>query len=574
MLINKFDKQFKVKWWSGEILNSELIAIDTETSLITSPAIIPNLILTTAYDGGDSVYIIKNHSVSNFIEAHCNAKLLFFNAAFDIPVLETQDTSLDHHIRHSKLLDGQILYRLLNIALEGQEAQKWSLDHVTLQLTGQILSKDDGIRLTFGQYLQDGIVDYSSISKEHLEYACLDPIATHICTKKILAQIALLPTSTNLAHDINLVGDLALAQVTRNGVHIDQERVNLLRGQLEKDKVLNEEILATYGYLKGKKGNTKVLEDICIREQFILPVTETGKMSCTKTSLEPYRDHSFISAYLSFKGFSKQQNFLNELTKSVVHPRYNTIKVTSRTSCSKPNYQQMPRLGDVRGCFIPKPGNVLIDCDYSMIELCALADVNLKLFKYSYMADQINKGNDLHKYLASKIYNCSESEVTKEQRQFSKIGNFGFGADMGAETFVSHAAKSGYKITLDEAIEVKEGYLNAYPEMRKYFNRAKGRDTFISDTGLIRAKCSYTQFLNCAFQTKAAEGAKIALYNLTKAGYKVVIFVHDQVCIDHPKNGAEEALENIKRIMIDSMQTIIRGVKISVEGEICERFKK
>lgn len=577
MIINKFKQQFIVKWWKDEQL-SDFITIDTETQLITSPAIIPNLILTTVYDGSGSVFIVKNDDIFKFIEKHNKATFCMYNAAFDIPVLE-QAAKLplfDTFIQNGRLLDGQILFRLHSIATEGMEAKKWSLDYVTELITKEILDKNEDIRLTFGQY-QDNVtkaINYSKISEDHLKYACLDPIATYICTKKILEKIKQLPTTTNLAHNINLVGDIALAQVTRNGIHIDQERVLRIRAELESDKVKNEEILATYGYIKGKKGNTKILENICKQENFALPVTETGKMCVAKQYLEDYKKHPFIDAYLKFKGFSKTQNFLNDLNTEKVYPRYNSLKVTTRTSCTRPNVQNMPRIGGIRECFIAKPGHVFLDLDYSAIELAAISAINLKLFKFSIMADLINQGKDLHTYAASKIYKISEEEVSKEQRQFAKIANFGFVAAMSAQTFISHAAKFGITISLEDSSFLRSEWVKVFPEFAKYWKRGYGRTTILTDSGLIRSNCSYTEALNFPMQSRVAEGAKLALYNLMKSNYKVVAFIHDQVIIEHAIEGAEQSLKYVMKIMIDSMSMVIKGVTITMSGEICERFKK
>lgn len=574
MIISKFNRKFTVKWWKNEKLDPKLIAIDTETTLISSPSIVPELILSTVYDGLDTVYLLKNQDIKQFLEINNSALFCVWNAAFDTAVFEKTGNGLDFLIQDSRLLDGQILFRLFNIAFHGQESKKWSLDHVTELLLKEVLEKNEDIRLTFGQYLENNEVQYEKISPAHLEYACLDPIATYLCVQKILEQIKTLPTSTNLAHQINLLGDLALAQVTRNGIHINQALVGQIRDNLESEKVKNEEILATYGYVKGKKGNTKVIEEICLRENFKLPVTETGKMCTAKTYLEEYKSHSFIKAYLQFKGFSKQQNFLNDLNTPVVHPRYNSIKVTSRSSCTRPNIQQMPRLGGIRECFVPEPGHVFIDCDYSAIELASVASICLRLFKHSIMADLMNQSKDLHRYAAAQIYKVSEEDVTKEQRQTAKILNFGLVANMSAETFVNHAGKFGLSLSLADSAHLKAEWAKVFPEMAKYWKRGFGKTMVITDTGFVRANCSYTEYLNCPMQTKVAEGAKIALYSLVKSGYKVVAFIHDQVLISHPLETSERALEEVKRIMIESMAKVIIGVKIGVDGKLKDKFEK
>lgn len=575
MYITKFGKTFQTKWWKNEKLDPKLIAYDTETTLITSPAIVPDIILSTAYDGSNFVYIIKNSDIANFFEVNHDATLCFWNAAFDTPVIKKAGcNALEHYIDNSKLLDGQILYRLLSIATEGKEAQKWALDSVTEEILKETLDKDDNIRLTFGQYLVDNEVKYDTVSDAHIKYACLDPICTYMCTQQILNQIKLLPTTTNLAHQINLLGDIALAQVTRNGIHIDQERVERIKGELEIEKVRNEEILSTYGYVKGKKGNTKVLEDICKQEGFHMPVTASGRMSTAMNYLKEYKAHPFVNAYLQFKGFSKKQNFLTDLSAPVVYPRYNTIKVTSRSSCTRPNIQNMPRVGGIRECFIPEPGHVFIDVDYSGIELVAIASITKKLFKHSVMADLLNQGVDLHKYAASKIYKIPENEVSKDQRQTAKILNFGLISNMSPTTFVGHAAKFGLILTLEESSFLKKEWTKVFPEMEKYWKRGYGKQTVLTDTGFIRANCSYTEFLNCPMQSRAAEGAKIALYTLVRLGYKVAGFVHDQFLVSVKKEHADVALVDVQQIVIDSMQKLTVGVKVSTSGEICNVFKK
>jgi DNA polymerase-1 len=574
MYVTKFGRKFKIDWWKGQTLLNQ-IALDTETELIASPSDIPFIIISTAYDGGDTIYLIRNNDLNRFLELHEKHEYIFWNAAFDISVLEKQ-TGFNFHtlLLSKKINDAQLLYRLLSIATLGIEARKYALDFVTEQLQNETLSKDESIRLTFGQFLNNGEVDYKAITEPHLEYAALDPVATYLNYQSIIEQISKLPTGTKLGQQIHLLGDIALAQVYRNGVCINLPYVEKIKNQFEESKQTNADILASYGYIRGQKGNRTVLENILRSLNIPLPLTEKGSL-CTQASLlENYKHFPFINAYLDFKGFEKQESFLKLLNKERVHPRYNSLKRTGRSSCTSPNIQQMPRVGGIRECFVAAPEHVFLDCDYSAIELASIASICLKLFGYSKMAKLINEGRDLHYYMASHIYKCSENEITKEQRQFAKIPNFGLVANMGADTFQRHAANNGFVISLDEAVAVKQAFIKAYPEMQKYWKRGYGRDTVITDTGFVRANCSYTEYLNCPMQGKVAEGAKIALYNLIRSGHKVVAFVHDQVIVECHKSKAEQALNEVKKIMIESMQKVIIGVKVDVTGNIETHFTK
>ncbi len=572
--VTKFGSTYQVKYWDGIWLGNTL-AVDTETSLITSPAIIPDLVLTTVYNGSNSIYVVKNQDVVKFFQIHSMATLYMWNASFDVPVLESNGVNFDLYISLERLLDGQLLYRLHEIATIGQEAKKWSLDYATELYLKEVLDKDEEIRLTFGNYLNtDKVVDYEQIPEKHLIYAALDAVATFKVSEKILTQITALPTKTNLAHKIHLMGDLALAQVTRNGIRIDRSRVARIKQELEDEKIKNERILSNYGYTKGKKGNTKILDEYFESRGFKLPETATGKINKSKSNLEQYRDDEFVNAYLSFKGFDKQESFLTRLNVDVVYPKYLTIKVTSRVSCINPNITQLPRIGGIRECFVPQKDHVFVIIDYSMIELVALSSITLGLFGYSKMAEIINAGKDLHKYMASKINNCPEEDVTKEQRQFAKVANFGFGANMGIETFQNHAKKAGYILTIEQAKQVKNAYLVAYPEMIEYFNRGMGRTQVVTDTGFVRGNCSYTEVLNCAFQTKVAEGAKLSLYALMKKGLKIVMFVHDELVFECHKDEANKTLGIASETMIACMGMVIKGVNISVDGKIHDRYTK
>lgn len=575
MEVSKFGRIFKIKFWSNEILPG-LVGLDTETEFITDPSIVPRLVLSTAYSTGDIVYVIKNTDLSRFFLLHDN--FVFWNAGFDISVFENRNLNFHSSLINNKIYDGAILYRLLSIALTGTEAKKYNLSLASETILGEALSKDSDVRLGFGQFIKEQeigyTVDYDSIPLEYYQYAVLDAIATKLATDKLFLQIDKLPTQTKLAHNINLLGDIALNKVHRNGICLNLPYVEEIKARFEDMKQKNKEILASYGYERGKKGNTLVFENFVKTQGIILPITESGRLSSKKEYLQQYDNFPFIKAYNEFKGFEKQANFLKAMNAPRIHPRYSSIKKTSRTSSHNPNMQNMPRIGGIRECFVPKEGHVFLDCDYSMIELVAISSINLRLFKESKMAELLNRGDDLHKYMASKINKVPESEVTKEQRQFAKIPNFGLVANMGIPTFIHHAATNGYIITEEFAKEVKNAFTIAYPEMKKYWSRGYGRTQVITDTGFIRSNCSYTEYLNCPMQTKVIEGAKLALYFLMREGYNVVAFIHDQVLVEYPIEGAEKALEDVKRIMIQAMEKVIVGVKVNVSGEIKTKFSK
>lgn len=91
--------------------------------------------------------------------------------------------------------------------------------------------------------------------------------------------------------------------------------------------------------------------------------------------------------------------------------------------------QNIPRAENIRGIYVAAPGHVLFVCDYSQIELCALAQSCLHWYKHSRMAEVINGGQDVHSWFGNIIKeNDRRSEKQKEGvdfRQLAKVPNFG-----------------------------------------------------------------------------------------------------------------------------------------------------
>lgn len=575
MKIRKFNRVFDVQQWTGKPLGPA-IAVDTETTLILSPDHIPDLIISCAYDGQGVVYIITNNYIKQFLDQHKDRILIFHNFPFDMNVL-SKWTGFEFWdmIETDKILDTALLYKLVSIAIRGYTPRKWSLDYCVMHLLKNTLPKDNSIRLTFGQYLVDNKVDYKSMSKEHYVYATLDPIATFLIYENLIRTIKTLPTSTNLAHRIHLMGDIALDDIHRRGVQVDLEYTQKLRESLEKPLNALSERLATYGWSRGQKGNMEAYERICDFHDIVVPKSpRNDQYSMKEEDLAKYKHIPFVADLLTFLELELKHQFLNELTTERVHPWYDSIKNTGRTGCKKPNIQNPPRTGGIRECIIPKPGHLFADADYGSIEMYCMADHLKKKYKQSNMYNVLQHGLDPHIFVAESIYDCYAKNVTKDQRQASKIANYGFMANMSEPTFVNYAKQFGTIFTLDDAKRIKKGWTVAYPEMKEFWKAPyKANGLYVSDTGFVRANCSYTAWLNNHFQGKAAEGAKIALYMAMRSRLKTVMFVHDQFITEPEKQTAEDELRELKKIMISGMK-IVCDMDIKVDGLLRKRHSK
>ena len=126
-----------------------------------------------------------------------------------------------------------------------------------------------------------------------------------------------------------------------------------------------------------------------------------------------YSENDIITFPSGIPGFEKATTFVRDVHVDRLHPRYNSLVNTGRTSCSSPNFQQLPRIGGIREMFRARDGHTLVITDYSAIELATLSQVSLNMFGESIMGDKINEGHDLHKYYASVMNRCDIDDVTK-----------------------------------------------------------------------------------------------------------------------------------------------------------------
>ena len=154
---------------------------------------------------------------------------------------------------------------------------------------------------------------------------------------------------------------------------------------------------------------------------------KTGLPSTSKEFLKRNKDHAVCRDILEWKTIDQiRKNFLEplekEVTEGVVHPEWNLGGArTFRLSCSRPNLQNIPHDERVRALFVPRPGNVFVQADYSQIELRVMAS----LTKDPVFLDAFARGVDPHAETAAKRNGIRVSQVSKEMRSRAKNVNFG-----------------------------------------------------------------------------------------------------------------------------------------------------
>jgi DNA polymerase I-like protein with 3'-5' exonuclease and polymerase domains len=248
-----------------------------------------------------------------------------------------------------------------------------------------------------------------------------------------------------------------------------------------------------------------------------------------------------------------------------------------RSSCKKPNLQQVPKDAPYRRCFRAPEGRVLVKADYSQLQLriaCKVAQERRMLAAY-------RNGEDLHTLTAKSI--TGKSEVTKADRQTAKAVNFGLLFGLGAKGLRSYAAAEyGLELTPAEAEQYRRRFFETYPALKCWHNRegqsnAGECQTLLGRRRLLDSKTPYTHRLNSPVQGSEADGAKLAMALLWERreqcpGAFPVLFVHDEIVVEADADKADAAAEWLKQAMIDGMKDMLAPVPCEVEAQIAQTW--
>jgi DNA polymerase-1 len=335
------------------------------------------------------------------------------------------------------------------------------------------------------------------------------------------------------------------------------------------------------------------------------PRTEKGAIRTSEAVLRDCGDptlRQLAEIMADEKELSAFVPVLEQGASAPIHAFWRVLGAASgRTSCTGPNLQQQPRRAGVRECYIPRAGNVFVAADYSIAELRALAQLLLWKYGQSQMADAIRAGHDLHLVTGAEIIGWTYGQIAeayaagdkeaKQARQLAKAANFGYPGGLGAETFIAFAhASYGIEISESQARQLKDQWLSAYPEMRLYFadvgaliGARGGRATVAhAVSGRVRGACNFTAACNTFFQGLVADGAKRALYLLTRAAYaerydlhvRPVAFIHDEIIIECPESQATEAARLLVDCMTKGMSAYTPDIPVVVEAAAMRRWFK
>lgn len=246
---------------------------------------------------------------------------------------------------------------------------------------------------------------------------------------------------------------------------------------------------------------------------------------------------------------------------------------SGRTSCERPNMQQIPRKPGYRACVKAPEGRVLIKADYGQLQLRSAAKWSMD----TRMVQAYTNGEDLHMATARAI--TGKSEPTKADRQIAKSLNFGLVFGMSAAGLKIYA-KTTYGVTLSdqEAAQHRTTFFETYKGLAKWHNETKSRhvEETRSTSGrrrLLPVNAPDTWRLNSPVQADEADGLKLALALLYERRHECpgavpILAVHDEICLEVDTEQAEEAKSWLVRCMKDGMQPWLDPIPVDVEATV------
>ena len=382
-----------------------------------------------------------------------------------------------------------------------------------------------------------------------------------------------------------------LAKMEVEGIRVDADALHafdeMLRARIAKAQA------EIYRYAGGEFNinSPKQLGEVLF-EQLSLPAgkkTKTG-WSTNAEVLDKLRDkHPIVEQILEYRALTKLQATYAEGLLKVIGPDgrvrttfQNTVTATGRLSSTEPNLQNIPVRTDlgaeIRKMFVPDPGCVFVDADYSQIELRVLSHMAGDLA----MQEAFNSGEDIHRVTASQVFGIPLDQVTPQMRRSAKAVNFGIvygisefslAEDVGVsrqeaknyiDSYLSkyHGVRDFMRAVVEQG--TKDGYVATLYGRRRYIPELKDGKYMIREAGKRMA-------MNSPIQGTAADIIKLAMLRVDKAlaeaglEARLVLQVHDELIVECPEAEAE----TVKTLVTREMEAAAKlAVPLTAEAKV------
>ena len=391
----------------------------------------------------------------------------------------------------------------------------------------------------------------------------------------------------HLMEEVEMPLSLVLYDMEREGVLVRREELkaygDALAGRIEElEKSIHEQAGVDFNI-----NSPKQLGEVLF-ERMKMPggkKTKTGYSTAADVLEKLAEDYPIVKDILEYRGLTKLKStyadglavFIGEDGR--IHTNFNqTITATGRISSTEPNLQNIPmrmELGKrIRKVFVPGDGCVLMDADYSQIELRVLAHLSGD----EELIEAYRQDADIHRITASKVFKTPFEEVTELQRRNAKAVNFGI--VYGISSF---GLSQDLSISRKEAAEYIEQYFATYPKVKAFLDRLVAdakRDGYITtmfgrrrpipelaSSNFMQRSFGERVAMNSPIQGTAADIIKIAMIRVWKAlrqeglSSRMILQVHDELVIETRK----EEVERVREILADNMR---RAAELKVTLEV------
>ena len=366
-----------------------------------------------------------------------------------------------------------------------------------------------------------------------------------------------------------------LYRMEKRGVAIDRNQLEQF-GTMLAQRIDDCENLI-YGY-SGENFNInspKQLGELLFEKLGLPPVkkTKTG-YSTNADVLEKLKNkHDIIPAIMDYRMLTKlKSTYADGLMKVICDDGrirttfQNLVTATGRLSSTEPNLQNIPVRTDlgaeIRKMFIPKPGCVLVDADYSQIELRVLSHIARDIT----MQEAFKSGMDIHTVTAAQVFGVEPDQVTPLQRRNAKAVNFGIVYGISEFSLAEDIGVSRY-----EARDYIDSYLTNYRGVRAYMKQVvvDAREKGFTETMYGRKRyipeLKSSNFnvrqgaeriaLNTPIQGTAADLIKLAMIRVEKAlnarypQAELLLQVHDELIVECPEEMAADVAKLVSEEM-------------------------
>lgn len=462
------------------------------------------------------------------------------------------------------------------VCFDGKTAYRWAFEHGG-ELRGLTFSCDLAGYLLNSQaseYTAENLclayrVAYRADMGEFADVCSLAALAERLKQELEAADM------TALYNDIELPLCETLASMEYYGVDADADGIRAFGDKLnEKLGEITDEIYRLAGQefnISSPKQLAKVLfEDLglpCKKK------TKSGYSTNADVLESIANKHPIVPMILEYRTLSKlSSTYVDSLLKQIhadgrVHSIFKQTETrTGRISSTEPNMQNIPvrkELGrEMRRFFIAREGCLLVDADYSQIELRVLASV----CGDENMQQAFLSGSDIHTSTAAQVFGLPEDFVSPEMRSAAKAVNFGIIYGIGP-----FSLSKDIGVSVAEAKKYIQSYLNNYPKVTEFMNKTIadgekngyvstifGRRRYIPE--LSASNKNVQAFgkraaMNAPIQGAAADIIKLAMvkvYRRLKAELPevhLILQVHDELILEAPEAQAERAAALLKEEM-------------------------